>query len=85
MHRVDRPGQPGALGGHDERTLDQDWIGRHRIEKLPLVDDNGLLKGLITYKDILKKLDMAGRDLDALSLDTVAMFRADAVAAGFTL
>ena len=35
--------------------------------------------------DILKKLDMAGKDLDDLSLDTVAMFRADAVAAGFTL
>ena len=35
--------------------------------------------------DILKKLDMAGRDLEALSLDTVAMFRADAMAAGFSL
>lgn len=35
--------------------------------------------------DILKKLDMAGRDLTALSLDTVSMFRADAVAAGFSL
>jgi IMP dehydrogenase len=29
----------------------------HRIEKLPLVDDQGILKGLITVKDILKKLD----------------------------
>jgi IMP dehydrogenase len=28
----------------------------HRIEKLPLVDDNGYLKGLITIKDIQKKL-----------------------------
>lgn len=28
----------------------------HRIEKLPLVDDNGFLKGLITVKDIQKKL-----------------------------
>lgn len=35
--------------------------------------------------DILKKLDMAGKDLDDLSLDTVAMFRADAVAAGFNI
>jgi IMP dehydrogenase len=32
-------------------------LHRHRIEKLPLVDDNGRLKGLITVKDILKKLD----------------------------
>lgn len=29
----------------------------HRIEKLPLVDEEGLLKGLITYKDILKRQD----------------------------
>jgi IMP dehydrogenase len=29
----------------------------HRIEKLPLVDDGGFLKGLITVKDIVKKLD----------------------------
>ena len=32
-------------------------LHRHRIEKLPLVDDDYNLKGLITYKDILKKLD----------------------------
>jgi len=37
-------------------TLQQgeDILRRHRIEKLPVVDDNGILKGLITYKDILK-------------------------------
>lgn len=32
-------------------------LHRHRIEKLPLVDDRGTLKGLITVKDIVKKLD----------------------------
>src|SRR3954454_9364702 len=32
-----------------ERTL-----GQHRIEKLPVVDDAGVLKGLITIKDIHK-------------------------------
>jgi IMP dehydrogenase len=32
-------------------------LHRHRIEKLPLVDEEYNLKGLITYKDILKKLD----------------------------
>lgn len=32
-------------------------LGRHRIEKLPLVDDGGLLVGLITVKDILKVTD----------------------------
>jgi IMP dehydrogenase len=29
----------------------------HKIEKLPIVDDNNKLVGLITYKDILKKKD----------------------------
>ena len=32
-------------------------LQKHRIEKLPLVDDNGILRGLITVKDIQKKLD----------------------------
>jgi transaldolase len=36
--------------------------------------------------DILKKLvELAGKDLDELSLDTVRMFHRDAAAAGFTL
>jgi IMP dehydrogenase len=30
-------------------------LGQHRIEKLPVVDDTGLLKGLITVKDIHKR------------------------------
>lgn len=30
-------------------------LRKHRIEKLPLVDDNGNLKGLITIKDIEKQ------------------------------
>ncbi|AFN75669.1 inosine-5'-monophosphate dehydrogenase [Melioribacter roseus P3M-2] len=30
-------------------------LHRHRIEKLPVVDKKGILKGLITYKDIMKK------------------------------
>jgi IMP dehydrogenase len=32
-------------------------LHQHRIEKLPLVDENFSLRGLITYKDILKKQD----------------------------
>jgi transaldolase len=35
--------------------------------------------------DILNKLELVGRDLDELSLDTVKMFRSDAVNAGFVL
>ncbi len=30
-------------------------LGRHRIEKLPVVDEQGVLKGLITVKDIFKR------------------------------
>ena len=36
-------------------------------------------------KDILKKLDLIGYDLDKYSLDTVKMFYSDAVKAGFKL
>ncbi len=32
-------------------------LGRHRIEKLPVVDADGRLKGLITVKDIQKQID----------------------------
>jgi IMP dehydrogenase len=40
-------------------TLDEAMaiLQQHRIEKLPLVDDNGQLKGLITVKDIQKRRD----------------------------
>lgn len=38
-------------------TLDdaEKILQRHRIEKLPVVDENGILRGLITFKDISKK------------------------------
>ena len=32
-------------------------LQRHRIEKLPLISQDGILKGLITVKDIQKKID----------------------------
>jgi transaldolase len=35
--------------------------------------------------DILKKLDLVGRDLDDYSLDTVKMFFNDANAAGYSI
>lgn len=34
----------------------QKILGKHRIEKLPIVDDEGYLKGLITIKDIEKAI-----------------------------
>jgi transaldolase len=36
-------------------------------------------------KDVLAKLSLVGKDLDAYSLETVQMFRRDAVAAGFEI
>jgi len=32
-------------------------LARHRVEKLPIVDSSGLLRGLITVKDIQKRID----------------------------
>ena len=48
---------------------------RHRIEKLPIVDDNGNLKGLITIKDIEKavKYPNSARDKDGRLLCAAAI------------
>ncbi len=48
-------------------TLDEaiEILQEHRIEKLPLVDDNYHLKGLITVKDIQKKRDYPNAAVDA--------------------
>jgi IMP dehydrogenase len=35
--------------------LAEEIIRRHKVEKLPVVDQNGILVGLITYRDIIKK------------------------------
>ena len=43
----------------------QKLLQQHRIEKLPLVDDDGILKGLITVKDIMKKRDFPLSATDA--------------------
>jgi IMP dehydrogenase len=40
-------------------------LQKRRIEKLPLVDENFILRGLITVKDIQKKLDYPNAALDA--------------------
>lgn len=43
----------------------QEILGRHKIEKLPLVDENGDLKGLITIKDIEKAIQYPNSAKDA--------------------
>src|SRR5262249_24612524 len=39
-------------------------LGRHKIEKLPVVDENGILKGLITVKDIQKNVQFPNATKD---------------------
>ncbi len=39
-------------------------LHRHRIEKLPLVDEDGRLQGLITVKDITKRIEKPHASLD---------------------
>lgn len=41
-------------------------LQRHKIEKLPVVDDAGILCGLITYKDIMKVQDYPNSCKDSL-------------------
>ena len=40
-------------------------LHKHRIEKLPLIDDDGVLVGLITVKDIDKRTEKPNSSLDA--------------------
>lgn len=49
-------------------TLEQakEILHRHKIEKLPIVDDHGVLKGLITVKDIQKKISYPHAAKDSL-------------------
>jgi IMP dehydrogenase len=48
-------------------TLDEasQILQKHRIEKLPLIDDNGVLKGLITIKDIEKVIEFPNSAKDS--------------------
>src|SRR5437660_147913 len=39
-------------------------LGKHRIEKLPVVDERGVLKGLITIKDIFKRRQFPNANKD---------------------
>jgi len=51
----------------DEISLDEaeEMLQEHKIEKLPIVNKDGKLTGLITYKDILKNIDRPNACKDA--------------------
>ncbi len=66
---------PGGTSLEDAQKI----LGKHRIEKLPIVDAKGFLKGLITIKDIEKSIqypnsarDQHGRLLVGAAVGTAA-------------
>jgi transaldolase len=60
------------------------WASPREILNVVQADEIGCHIITVTH-DLLKKLNLLGKDLDQYSLETVRMFRSDAVAAGFSL
>jgi transaldolase len=60
------------------------WASPREILNVVQADQVGCHIITITH-DLLAKLDSLGKDLDQFSLETVQMFRRDALAAGFSL
>ena len=60
------------------------WASPRELLNIFQADEIGCHIITVT-SDILNKLSLVGKDLDEYSLDTVKMFRTDAVASGFTL
>jgi transaldolase len=60
------------------------WASPRELLNIFHADSIGCHVITVTH-DILKKLELLGKPLDQYSLETVQMFRNDAVAAGFTL
>ena len=60
------------------------WASPREILNVRQADDLGVHIITVTH-DLLKKLPLLGRDLDAFSLETVRMFHDDAVSAGYLL
>ncbi len=60
------------------------WASPRELLNIFQADEIGCHIITVT-NDILKKLDLVGKDLGEYSLDTVKMFREDAVKAGYTL
>lgn len=60
------------------------WASPRELLNVFQADDIGCQIITVT-SDIIKKLSMVGKDLHEFSLETVKMFRDDAVKAGFTL
>jgi transaldolase len=68
--------------GYDNQELI--WASPREVLNIVQADSIGCDIITVTH-DLLKKLPTIGKDLDEFSLDTVKMFRNDAVNAGFEL
>jgi len=73
-----------ALQVLDEPQIELIWASPRELLNVFQADAAGCHIITIT-PDLLKKLDLVGKDLAEFSLDTVKMFRDDAVKAGLTL
>jgi len=60
------------------------WASPRELLNIFQADEIGCHVITVT-NDIIKKLSLVGYDLEEFSLDTVKMFYADALSAGFTL
>ena len=72
----------GAMRAHPTQELI--WASPRELLNIFQADQIGCHIITVT-NDVLKKLALVGKDLGEYSLETVAMFRRDAVEAGFTL
>jgi len=70
------------LSPHNKQELI--WASPRELLNIFHAEEIGCHIITVTH-DILKKLSIVGKDLDEYSLDTVKMFRDDAVKAGFSL
>jgi transaldolase len=68
----------------DFRNIELIWASPRELLNIMQADDIGCHIITVT-NDILKKLELIGKDLIDYSLDTVRMFRDDAVKAGYEL
>jgi transaldolase len=71
-----------TMAPHSE--LELLWASPREILNVRQADDLGVHIITLTH-DLLKKLPLLGRNLDAFSLETVRMFHRDAMAAGYLL
>jgi transaldolase len=60
------------------------WASPREILNIVQADEVGCHVITVTH-ELLGKLGSLGKDLEQFSLETVQMFRRDAIAAGFTL